>query len=209
MKQRFLNLMLLVAVIFGVSTASYAQSKLLKKDVKKTCKEWKKQGWSLYATTSTMEYALTKYREYVEADEENHIVITGIAIGKNPKIGRQNAIHDGVANYAMRAKSQVVGKMKSLASSTNLDEEVEEIDKFGYAFEQAVNAKLSNLVKIHFVLVRDKDGKKEFQAFMTCDETAARKAREEAAKEAKRKAALTELSEQVEEFIGEPVEMDE
>ena len=50
---------------------------------------------------------------------------------------------------------------------------------------------------------------KEFQVYMTLDETAAKKAREEAAREAKKKAALDDLSEQVEEFIGEPVPADE
>jgi len=61
-------------------------------------------------------------------------------------------------------------------------------------------------VKQHFVLVRDKDGKKEFNVFMSIDEKLAKKAREEAAREARKKAALKDLSEQVEDFIGEPVE---
>lgn len=69
-----------------------------------------------------------------------------------------------------------------------------------------MNTKIAGLVKQHFVLVRDKDGKKEFNAFMSIDETAAKKAREEAAKEARRKAAVEDLSEEVDKFIGEPVE---
>ena len=44
---------------------------------------------------------------------------------------------------------------------------------------------------------------------MSIDETAARKAREEAARKAKEQASLGELSEMVEEFIGEPVAPDE
>ena len=49
----------------------------------------------------------------------------------------------------------------------------------------------------------------DIEVYMTLDETAAKKAREEAAREAKKKAALDDLSEQVEEFIGEPVPADE
>lgn len=84
-----------------------------------------------------------------------------------------------------------------------------EIDKFGAAYESGVNTKISGLVKVHFMLVREKGGVKEFQVYMTLDETAAKKAREEAAREAKKKAALDDLSNQVEEFIGEPVPADE
>ena len=96
-----------MALIFCGSSAAFAQSKLLKKDIKKTCKEWKKAGWSLLATASTMEYALTKYRTYVEGDEENHLVLTGIAVGKNPKIGRENAMMNGITSYASREEHYV------------------------------------------------------------------------------------------------------
>ena len=65
-------------------------------------------------------------------------------------------------------------------------------------------------MKLHFVLVKEnKHGTKEFNVFLSLDESAAKKAREEAAQEAKRQAALSDLSEQVEEFIGEPVEAEE
>lgn len=209
MKQRIFNVLLAIALIFCGSSAAFAQSKMLKKDIKKTCKEWKKAGWSLLATASTMEYALTKYRTYVESDEENHLVLTGIAVGKNPKIGRENAMMNGITSYASRAKAQVVGKMKSLMSSDAEGMSEEEIDKFGAAYEMGVNTKIAGLVKMHFTLVREKGGSKEFQVYMTIDESAAKKARELAAKEAKKKASLNDLSQQVEEFIGDPVEMDE
>ena len=178
------------------------------KDVKKTTKEWKKEGWTLLASSSTMEYALTKYRTYIEEDEENHIEITGVALSNNPKIGRESAIMNGITNYASRAKAQVIGKMKSLMSSDVNSMSEDEIDKFGAAYEVGVNTKLSGMVKVHFVKVRDNGGKKEFQAYMSIDEKSARKAREDAAREAKRKATLENLSEQVSDFIGQPVPMD-
>lgn len=209
MKQRIFNVLLAIALVFCGTSVAFAQSKALAKDVKKTCKEWKKAGWSLYATASTMEYALTKYRTYVEADPDNHLVITGLAVGKNPKIGRDNAMMNGITSYASRAKAQVVGKMKSIMSADASEQSGMEIDKFGAAYESGVNTKISGLVKVHFMLVREKGGVKEFQVYMTLDETAAKKAREDAAREAKKKAALDDLSEQVEEFIGEPVPADE
>ena len=102
---------------------------------------------------------------------------------------------------------QVVGKMKTLLSSSATDAPEEEIDKFGAAYQSAVNTKIAGLVKQHLVLVKDnKDGSKELNVYMSIDEAQAKKAREAAALEAKKNAALGDLSQKVEEFIGEPVE---
>ena len=210
MKRRFMYLMLVLAVLFGGVASVSAQSKALEKDVKKRVKELKKEGWKLQASATTLDYAMLKYRMYLEEDEENRIPLTGIAEGKNLKIGRENAIMNGITSYAGHAKAQVVGKMKSLMSSDAAAASEEEIDKFGAAYEAGVNTKISGLVKQHFVLIRDMDnGKKEFNVFMSIDETQAKKAREEAALEAKKKTALGDLSEQVKDFIGEPVEAEE
>jgi len=189
---------------------SKSQTKAIEKDAKKRCKELKKAGWEPLASTTTLEYAMIKYRTYIESDEDNRVPITGIAIGRSNKIGRDNAIHSGVASYAQRAKAQVVGNVKSVMSSDSHNVSQEEIDKFGAAYEAGVNTKMSGLVKEHFALVRTaKDGSKEFNVFMSIDEAKARKAREDAAREAKEKSHLGTLSEMVDEFIGEPVEADE
>ena len=189
---------------------SKSQTKAIEKDAKKRCKELKKAGWEPLASTTTLEYAMIKYRTYIESDEDNRVPITGIAIGRSNKIGRENAIHSGVASYAQRAKAQVVGKVKSVMSSDSHNVSQEEIDKFGAAYEAGVNTKMSGLVKEHFALVRTaKDGSKEFNVFMSIDEAKARKAREDAAREAKEKSHLGTLSEMVDEFIGVPFEADE
>lgn len=209
MKKGFMYLTLVFAFLFGAVVTAGAQSKDLKKDVKKRVKELKKEGWTIQASASTIDYAMLKYRTYLEEDEENRIAISGIAEGKNVKIGRENATMSGIANYAARAKAQIVGKMKGLINSDN-KEEVEESDRFAAAYEMGVNAKIGGLVKQHFVLVRETgNGKKEFNVFMSIDEGKARKAREEAAEEALRKAKLKNLSEEVKEFIGEPVPAEE
>lgn len=210
MKRSFIYLMLVFAILFGGVATAGAQSKALTKDVKKRVKELKKEGWTLQASASTLDYVMLKYRTYMEEDEENRIAITGLATAKNIKIGRESAIMNGITSYAGRAKAQVVGKMKSILSGDETSGTSDEIDKFGAAYEAGVNAKLGGLVKQHFVLVREKkDGTKEFNVFMSLDEAKAKKAREEAAEEAKKKTALGDLSKQVEEFIGEPVPAEE
>lgn len=156
------------------------------KDVKKRVKELTKEGWKPLASSSTLEYAFSKYRTYLEEDPENRIELVGIAIGKNVKIGRENAIMNGITSYASRAKAQVVGKMKGLMSSEASSTPEEEIDKFGAAYESGVNTKIAGLVKQHLVLVKEnKDGSKEFNVYMSIDEAKAKKAREEAALAAK------------------------
>lgn len=211
------KLSIMLALIIGLFAAapatvyaqelSKAQTKAIEKDAKKRCKELKKAGWEPLASTSTMEYSMLKYRTYLEQDDENRIAITGIATGKNNKIGRENAIHSGVASYAQRAKAQIVGKVKSVISSDANNTSQEEIDKFGAAYESGVNAKIGGLVKEHFALVRtNPDGSKEFNVFMSIDETRARKAREDAARAAMEQTSMQNLSEMVEDFIGEPVE---
>lgn len=202
MKRSFAFFALVCAILFGCAATAGAQSKALKKDVKKRVKELTKEGWKPLASSSTLEYAFSKYRTYLEEDPENRIELVGIAIGKNV-----NAIMNGITSYASRAKAQVVGKMKGLMSSEASSTPEEEIDKFGAAYESGVNTKIAGLVKQHLVLVKEnKDGSKEFNVYMSIDEAKAKKAREEAALAAKKQAALGVLSQQVEEFIGEPVE---
>ena len=208
----FATFMMLISGGMGTIEAQQltkSQEKAIQKDAKKRAKELKKAGWEPLASSQTMEYALIKYRTYIETDEENRIPITGIALGQNNKIGRDNATHAGIANYAARAKAQIVGKLKSVASSDANKTSQEEIDRFGEAYESAVNTSIGSLATEHFTLVRipkKKEGDtKEYNVFMPIDETAARKDREEAAREAQPHASLGSLSEMVEEFIGEPV----
>ena len=206
MKKTFIYLTLICTLLIGgVATAS-AQSKARVKDTKKRAKELKKEGWKTMGSVQTLEYNMMQFAKYLEEDPENRIEIVGIAVGSNPKIGRENAIMNGITSYAGRAKAQVVGKMKSVTSSDASSTSEEEIDKFGSAYEMGVNTKIAGLVKQHFVLTRPVNGKSEFYVYMSIDEEQAKKARAEAAKEAKKQAALGTLSEQVEEFIGEPVE---
>lgn len=208
MKRILTYAMLVMAVLFGSVASVSAQSKAAQKDAKKRVKELKKEGWTLMTSTHTMEYEMTQYNAYMEEDD-NRVALTGIAIGKNNKIGRDNAIMNAITSYASRAASQVTGKMKSLMSS-DVSDTADEIDKFGAAYEVGVNTKLQSIVKQHFIIYReDSNGNKEYNAYLSLDETQARKAREEAAEEARRSAALKTLSEQVSEFIGEPVEADD
>ncbi len=208
----FATFMMLISGGMGTIEAQQltkSQEKAIQKDAKKRAKELKKAGWEPLASTQTMEYALIKYRTYIESDEENRIPITGIALGQNNKIGRDNATHAGIANYAARAKAQIVGKLKSVASSDANKTSQEENDRVGGADVSSDTASISALAKEHFTLVRipkKKEGNvKEYNVFLSIDETAARKAREEAAREAQQQASLGSLSEMVQEFIGEPV----
>lgn len=199
--------LLAVAVLFGGVSMAGAQTRSQKREAKKWKKELQKADWELLASTTTLKYATLRYRTYLDEDPENHIELVGIAEGQNPKIGRENAVMNGISGYALRAKAQVVGKLKSVMSSNASTAGQEEIDKFGAAYEIGVNTRIAGLVKQHFALTRTlDDGTREFMVYMSIDEEEARKARAEAAAEARRQASLGDLSQQVDEFIGEPVQ---
>lgn len=209
MKKSFMYLMLVFAVLFGAVASVGAQSKALEKDVKKRVKELKKEGWTLQASASTLDYALLKYRMYLEEDEANRISLTGIATAKNVKVGRESAIMNAITSYAARAKANVVGKAKSIEGQ-NISTQGEDLDKFAAAYEAEVSARIGSLIRQHFSLVKENaDGTKEFNVFLSLDETVAKKAREEAALAAQNKLALEGISQEVRDFIGEPVPAEE
>ena len=135
MKKSFMYLMLVFAVLFGAVASVGAQSKALEKDVKKRVKELKKEGWTLQASASTLDYALLKYRMYLEEDEANRISLTGIATAKNVKVGRESAIMNAITSYAARAKANVVGKAKSIEGQ-NISTQGEDLDKFAAAYRR-------------------------------------------------------------------------
>lgn len=196
-----------VNTMMADTTLSKNELKAIEKDAKARNKQLNKAGWEPLASLSTMENSIIKYLTYLAEDPENRISLVGIALGKNNKIGRENAVNNAITNYAARAGAQVTGKMKSIISSDQESTTAEEIDKFGAAYEAGVNARINGLVKQHFVLVRTaKDGSKEYNAYLSIDESAAKKAREEAARDAAQKTQLQTLSDMVTEFIGEPVE---
>lgn len=183
-----------------------SEQKAIEKDSKNRAKELKKEGWRPLASTSTLEFQLVKYRTYLAQDEDNRISIVGISLGSNNKLGRDNAMSAGIANYAVRAKAQVIGKLKSVMSSDFNNVTKDEIDRFGAAYEAAVNVRISSLVKEHFVLIRDdKSGVNEYNVFMSLDETEAKQAREQALREARQQTELGDLTKVVEDFISEEV----
>lgn len=183
-----------------------SEQKAIEKDSKNRAKELKKEGWRPLASTSTLEFQLVKYRTYLAQDEDNRISIVGISLGSNNKLGRDNAMSAGIANYAVRAKAQVIGKLKSVMSSDFNNVIKDEIDRFGAAYEAAVNVRISSLIKEHFVLIRDdKSGVNEYNVFMSLDETEAKQAREQALREARQQTELGDLTKVVEDFISEKV----
>ncbi len=203
--KRLTTIIALVCMAFVLNaTMAEAQSKQLKKDSKKEVKALEKEGWTILTGSGTLEYANLKFRTYVE-ENPDIVPIYGLAEGANVKIGRNNAVLNGIADYATRASAQVVGKIKSLTSADNNQSRIREIDKFAEAYQTAVNQKIYGIVKQHFVLVRDEGGRKMFRAYMSFNEKDAKRAREEAFMEANERASLEDLSGTVEDFIGEPV----
>lgn len=207
MKQLLRIVCIACLAVIGVNQVTFAQSKALQKDAKKESKKWEKEGWTMLTGSGTMEYANLKFRTLCEENDEV-VPLYGLAEGSNVKIGTQNATFSALTDYASKASSQVVGKMKGLGMANNSEGEIDETDKFGAAYEVAVKKKIQGLVKTHFVLVKSDNGRKMFRAYLSINESEARKAREKAAEEARVSVNMKSLSDDVKDFIGESVTID-
>ena len=120
MKKKFCVFALVCALYCSVvKWQLLVHSPKLEKDVQEKGERVDQRGWKPLASSSTLWVCFFQisYRTYLEEDPENRIELVGIAIGKKCKIGRENAIMNGITSYASRAKAQVVGKMKGLMSS--------------------------------------------------------------------------------------------
>lgn len=207
MKNLLRILCIVCLTILGINQVTFAQSKALIKDSKKEAKQLQKDGWKMLTGSGTLEYANLKFRTLCEENDEI-IALFGLAEGSNVKIGTQNATFAALTDYASKASSQVIGKMKGLSMANNSESQIDETDKFGAAYEIAVKKRIQGLVKTHFVLVQSANGRKMFRAYLSIDESKARKAREKAAEDARVSAGMKQLTDDVKEFIGESVNMD-
>ena len=100
--------------------------------------------------------------------------------------------------------SNVTGKLKTIVSSdATSGVDVQEIDKFGAAFESKVKQKLNGLVKTTFTIRKKDANNYRYEVYMWIDRTAAAREAAVIAKETMDAYKMQSLSDQVEDFIGD------
>ncbi len=144
--------LIVIVLAMVVSMPSYyAQNKVLqsaiKKEYKAKMKEYKKEGWKLFASSRSLDVALLKHYDALEELGENGYEIVGIAARyKSDNIGHQEAINNACNTYARNAGSHVKGRIVSDMASDG-DDTSSEFDHFYAAYESLVEKEIRGEMK--------------------------------------------------------------
>ena len=195
---------LMAAFMLSVVPATAQElSKSGKKALKAKVKEFNKEGWKIFGSTSTLDYALE--RHMIKMQSEDAIEVPGIASSfKSKNVGKQMALNSAMTYYASMMDSEIKGKVVSDMQGDGEFSETE-FEKFYAAFKRSVESTIKDELKESFSIIRDKgNGISEMQTFFIVDKNAASKARvralEQAAKESE---AAEKYAKGIEKYINE------
>ena len=195
---------LMAAFMLSVVPATAQElSKSAKKSLKAKVKEFKKQGWQIFGSTNTLDYALE--RHMLKMVSEDAIEVPGIASSfKSKNVGKQMALNSAITNYASMMDSEIKGKIVSDMQGDGEFSETE-FEKFYAAFKRSVQTTIKDELKESFSVMRDKgNGTYEMQSFFIVNKTAASQARVRALEQAGKESVAAQLyAKVVQKFIEE------
>lgn len=195
---------LMAAFMLSVVPATAQElSKSAKKSLKAKVKEFKKQGWQIFGSTNTLDYALE--RHMLKMESEDAIEVPGIASSfKSKNVGKQMALNSAITNYASMMDSEIKGKIVSDMQGDGEFSETE-FEKFYAAFKRSVQTTIKDELKESFSVMRDKgNGTYEMQSFFIVNKTAASQARVRALEQAGKESVAAQLyAKVVQKFIEE------
>ena len=195
---------LMAAFMLSVVPATAQElSKSGKKALKAKVKEFNKEGWKIFGSTSTLDYALE--RHMIKMQSEDAIEVPGIASSfKSKNVGKQMALNSAMTNYASMMDSEIKGKVVSDMQGDGEFSETE-FEKFYAAFKRSVESTIKDELKESFSIIRDKgNGTSEMQTFFIVDKHAASQARVRALEQAGKESVAAQLyAKVVQKFIEE------
>ena len=195
---------LMAAFMLSVVPATAQElSKSGKKALKAKVKEFNKEGWKIFGSTSTLDYALE--RHMIKMQSEDAIEVSGIASSfKSKNVGKQMALNSAMTNYASMMDSEIKGKVVSDMQGDGEFSETE-FEKFYAAFKRSVQTTIKDELKESFSIIRDKgNGTSEMQTFFIVDKHAASQARVRALEQAGKESVAAQLyAKVVQKFIQE------
>lgn len=195
---------LMAAFMLSVVPATAQElSKSGKKALKAKVKEFNKEGWKIFGSTSTLDYALE--RHMIKMQSEDAIEVPGIASSfKSKNVGKQMALNSAMTNYASMMDSEIKGKVVSDMQGDGEFSETE-FEKFYAAFKRSVQTTIKDELKESFSIIRDKgNGTSEMQTFFIVDKKAASQARVRALEQAGKESVAAQLyAKVVQKFIEE------
>ena len=195
---------LMAAFMLSVIPATAQElSKSGKKALKAKVKEFNKEGWKIFGSTSTLDYALESHM--IKMQSEDAIEVPGIASSfKSKNVGKQMALNSAMTNYASMMDSEIKGKVVSDMQGDGEFSETE-FEKFYAAFKRSVQTTIKDELKESFSIIRDKgNGTSEMQTFFIVDKKAASQARVRALEQAGKESVAAQLyAKVVQKFIEE------
>ena len=195
---------LMAAFMLSVVPATAQElSKSGKKALKAKVKEFNKEGWKIFGSTSTLDYALERHMIKMQSDDA--IEIPGVASSfKSKNVGKQMALNSAMTNYASMMDSEIKGKVVSDMQGDGEFSETE-FEKFYAAFKRSVQTTIKDELKESFSIIRDKgNGTSEMQTFFIVDKHAASQARVRALEQAGKESVAAQLyAKVVQKFIEE------
>lgn len=208
--KKIIALCLMAAMTLAfVPVETYAQSNVLKKELKKEYKkkirEFKKEGWKISGSSRSIEVALLTHYEKLN-DENNRELVGEVSSGKSANLMSQAAINNACIKYASLAGSYLKGRVVSDGAIDQSSEDgSEEFDKMYQAYERLVSKEIRGEVSESFSIVRDKgNGTKEYKTFFLVNEDAASKARIRAWEQAQKESEVAQkYADKVSEFVNE------
>ena len=186
-----------------VPATAHVLSKSGKNAFMATVKEFNKEGWKIFGSTSTLDYALE--RHMIKMQSEDAIEVPGIASSfKSKNVGKQMALNSAMTNYASMMDSEIKGKVVSDMQGDGEFSETE-FEKFYAAFKRSVQTTIKDELKESFSIIRDKgNGTSEMQTFFIVDKKAASQARVRALEQAGKESVAAQLyAKVVQKFIEE------
>ena len=195
---------LMAAFMLSVVPATAQElSKSGKKALKAKVKEFKKQGWQIFGSTSTIDLALEKHMLKLQSDDAIEVPGTASSF-KSKNVGKQMALNSAMTNYASMMDSEIKGKVVSDMQGDGEFSETE-FEKFYAAFKRSVQTTIKDELKESFSIIRDKgNGTSEMQTFFVVDKHAASQARVRALEQAGKESVAAQLyAKVVQKFIEE------
>ena len=195
---------LMAAFMLSVVPATAQElSKSEKKSLKAKVKEFKKEGWKIFGSTSTIDLALEKHMLKLQSDDAIEVPGTASSF-KSKNVGKQMALNSAMTYYAAMMDSEIKGKVVSDMQGDGEFSETE-FEKFYAAFKRSVQTTIKDELKESFSIIRDKgNGTSEMQTFFIVDKHAASQARVRALEQAGKESVAAQLyAKVVQKFIEE------
>ena len=195
---------LMAAFMLSVVPATAQElSKSEKKSLKAKVKEFKKQGWQIFGSTSTIDLALEKHMLKLQSDDAIEVPGTASSF-KSKNVGKQMALNSAMTYYASMMDSEIKGKVVSDMQGDGEFSETE-FEKFYAAFKRSVQTTIKDELKESFSIIRDKgNGTSEMQTFFIVDKHAASQVRVRALEQAGKESVAAQLyAKVVQKFIEE------